>query len=140
MPEYSKEQLEALYKNLPKELQIAMYSEENAENIKRACENNGVSDADKIFNVAKNIGYVFLGLLPPDNLPLALQKDLQVQAEAAGQISGEIANSVFLPVKKTLEDLYGIKIEIPPARPAVNEKSENDQKIKGKDSYRETIQ
>lgn len=140
MPEYSKEQLKTLYENLPKELQTAMYSEKNAENIKRACENSGVSGPDEIFNAAKNIGYVFLGLLPPDNLPLALQKDLQIEAGVAGQISGEIANSIFLPVKKTLENLYGIKIEIQPLKPAANINIEKGQEIKGKDGYREAIQ
>jgi len=63
MPDYPKEQLRELYKDLPKDLQKATFSEEVATNIQEVCAENNITDDDVIFDITKNIGYVFLGLL-----------------------------------------------------------------------------
>jgi len=113
MPNYSKEQLWELYKNLPKDLQKAASSEENARNIHEICTKAGVTDEDAIFDVAKNTGYVFLGLLPPSEFSYILGKELELEKNKAELVASEITRFVFLPVRKSLEALY--KMEIRPS-------------------------
>lgn len=143
MPDYPKEQLWELYKNLPKDLQKAAFSEENARNIQEICAKNGVTDDDLIFDVAKNIGYVFLGLLPPNEFPDVLEKELKIEKKKVGQITSEITRFVFLPVKKSLEALYNIEIK-PGVEPKVSSLSPEaeppEKESKKKDKYREVIE
>lgn len=152
MPDYSPEQLQDIYKELPADLQEALFSEQNAKNIHDACAHNGVDDEDIIFDVAKNVGYVLLGLLPPSELEWVLKKDLEIEEEKAKIISGELHRFVFYPVRKTLEALYGIKIIFaqkpetvvpiePPLYPSPEgKKSRERNRSARKDVYRETIQ
>lgn len=138
MPDYPKEQLWQLYKNLPKDLQKAAFSEEVAGNIQEICTENEVTDDDTIFDVAKNIGYVFLGLLPPNEFQDVLEKELKIEKKKAEQIASGITRFVFLPVKKSLEALYKIEIK-PGIKPKVAPSPEKKIKAKPKkgDKYRE---
>ncbi len=110
MLDYPKEQLRQLYKNLPKDLQEAGFSKENAKNIHEICTKNGITDEGVIFDVAKNTGYVFLGLLPPNEFSYILEKDLELEKSKAELIASEITRFVFLPVRSSLEALYKMKI------------------------------
>jgi hypothetical protein len=143
MPDYPKEQLWELYKNLPEDLQKAAFSEENARNIQEICTKNGVTDDDLIFDVAKNIGYVFLGLLPPNEFSDVLEKELEIEKNKAGKITSEITRFVFLPVKKSLEALYKMEIK-PGIEPKVSslspEAESSEKKYKKGDKYREVIE
>ncbi|MBZ9578160.1 hypothetical protein KJA13_04025 [Patescibacteria group bacterium] len=143
MPDYPKEQLWELYKNLPKDLQKAAFSKEVAANIQEICSKNEITDDDLIFDIAKNIGYVFLGLLPPNEFSDVLEKELKIEKSKAGQIASEITRFVFLPVKKSLEALYKIKIK-PGVKPKVTslppETELPKKKPKKGDKYRETIE
>lgn len=143
MPDYPKEQLWELYKNLPKDLQKAAFSEEVAANIQEICTKNEVTDDDLIFDIAKNIGYVFLGLLPPNEFSDVLKKELKIEKSKAEQIASEITRFVFLPVKKSLEALYKIKIK-PGVKPKVTSlppKTELPKKKPKKgDKYREATE
>lgn len=112
MPEYSQEQLLELYNALPKELQEALFSEQNARNIHEICIKNNVKDEDKIFGVSQNVGYVLLGLLPPSELRRVLEKDLGIDSILAQLISEEIARFILYPLRKLLEPLYETKITI----------------------------
>jgi len=137
MPDYPKEQLRELYKDLPKDLQRATFSEEVAANIQKVCKENNITDDDVIFNITKNIGYVFLGLLAPNEFLGVLEKGLKIEKKKAEQISSEITRLVFLPIKKSLEALYQIKIKVvskPKGQPEAKAK-----KPKRIDRYRETI-
>ena len=78
MPDYPKEQLWGLYKAIPEDLQKATFSEEVANNIQEICTENNIADDDTIFEIAKNIGYVFLGLLPPNEFADVLEKELKI--------------------------------------------------------------
>jgi len=140
MPDYPKEQLWELYKNLPKDLQKTTFSKEVAANIQEICTKNEVTDDDLIFDITKNIGYVFLGLLPPNELSDVLEKELKIEKSKAEQIASEITRFVFLPVKKSLEALYKIEIK-PGVKPKVTSlPSETElpkKKPKKGDKYRE---
>lgn len=142
MPDYPKDQLWQLYKELPKDLQEAGFSEKVTQNIHEICAKNDISDEDIIFDVIKNVGYVFLGLLPPNELQDILEYELKIEKVKAEKIANEISRFVFLPLKKSLEALYKIKIKPgikPTIDPSVKEIFE-EEKPKKKDTYREPIE
>lgn len=141
MPNYPKEQLWELYKNLPKDLQEAAFSEEVANNIQEICTENGITDDDTIFEIAKNIGYVFLGLLPPNEFADVLERELKIKKDKAAEIASRVNRFIFLLVRESLEALY--KIEIEPglkSKIAAPLKEKVEEKPKRKDKYRELIE
>ena len=141
MPDYPKEQLWELYKNLPKELQKATFSEEVANNIQEVCTENGIADDDTIFEIAKNIGYVFLGLLPPNEFANVLEKELKIKKGKASEIASKVNRFIFLPVRESLEALY--KIENEPglkSKATTLPKEKVEEKPKKKDKYLEPIE
>ncbi len=125
MADYPKEQLQELYKYLPEDLQKAFFSEEIGGKIKEICLKNETDNEDIVFEVTKNIGYVFLGLLPPNELQASLEKELKLKN--AENITSEITEAIFLPLKNSLEKLYNMKIEV----------KKVEKKIKKLDRYRE---
>ena len=141
MPNYPKEQLWELYKNLPEDLKKATFSEEVANNISEICKENGITGDDVIFEIAKNIGYVFLGLLPPNELENVLEKELKIKKDKVAEIASKINRFVFLPVRESLEALYkieiepGLKIEV-----KTQPKEKVEKKPKKKDKYLESIE
>ncbi len=110
MPNYPQEQLSQLYEKLPQELQDAIFSEENGQNIQDICKKNGVNNEDQVLDTIRNTAYVLMGLLPPNELADVLEKEVNIEGKVAQQISREIKRFVFYPVKKTLEALYGTTI------------------------------
>lgn len=144
MPNYTKKQILELYNALPEDLKGAASSRENSRNIQEICEKNEIADRDTIFEIIKNTGYVFLGLLPPNEFSYILQKELKIKKDRADQISSEIIRFVFLPVKTSLETLYGIKIK-PSVKPGTDIATPTEapvrkkQKPKKSDVYREPI-
>jgi len=143
MPNYPKEQLWELYKDLPKDLQKATFSKEVAANIQEVCKENGITDDDVIFDITKNIGYVFLGLLSPNEFSDVLEKELKLNKKIAEQVTSEITRFVFLPVRKSLEALYQIKIKASSKLKKEDEPMADQpkaEKPKRKDRYREIIE
>lgn len=148
MPNYPKEQLWELYENLPKELQEAVFSPENADKIYDICTRNGVSKENIISEIAKYTGYVLLGVLPPDELLQTFKTELELEEKSVKQIVWEISRFIFLPIKNSLELLY--KVEITPSikpeegveiKPLSKEEiKEKTIKTRKKDVYRETIE
>ena len=142
MPDYPKEQLWELYKKLPEDLKKAAFSEEVANNIAEICKENGITDDDIVFRIAKNIGYVFLGLLPPNEFVGVLKKEMKIEEDRAAEIFSKVNRFIFLPVRQSLEGLY--KIEIKPelkSRPKIASPAEAPKKIiKKKDKYLEPIE
>jgi len=137
MLNYSKEELWGLYKQVPKELQRATFSEEIGQNIRDICNNHDISDEDLIISVIKSVGYVFLGLLSPAKYSDTLQKELNLPKEKADKITDDITGIVFLPLKKTLDPLYQIDLTAPKNSSLIKT---SDNKIRKKDSYREPIE
>jgi len=111
MIEYSQEQLRELYQNLPKELQDALYSQENAKKINEICKKNNITDEKAVFDVAKITGYVLFGLLSPDNLETLFENDLKIEKNASEIVASEITKHVFMPIKNILEPLYKTELK-----------------------------
>lgn len=100
---YNREQLWKLYKELPEDLQEALFSEETTNTISDICEKNNINDSRKITEI---IGLVLLGLLPPSELEKTLKKDLSLSAEKSKKVFGEINSFLLYPLKNVLTDLY----------------------------------
>jgi len=103
LKEYTREQLQKLYKELPEELQDAIYSEKTADSIYDICERNDIEEKSI---VAKLVGRVFLGLIPPDEFQQILTKELKIGELVAKEVTREITRFIFYPVKPLLEQLH----------------------------------
>ena len=140
--EYTREELWKLYQKLPEELKEAIFSEETAENIWNICERNNV---EKISSVAKYVGNVLVGVLPPEDFQETLEKELKIKKEVAKKVAQEINRFIFFPVRPALEQLYKAEItplEKTPEKPTEQEKIEEEKpKTPPKpDIYREPIE
>lgn len=122
-----------MYEQLPEDLKKATFSEEVGQIIQDVCDKNGITDDGLIFNITKNVGYVFLGLLSPEEFPDVLEKELKIEKKQAEKINFQITTKVFIPLKNSLEKLYGQKLEIKP-------EEEIKKIIKKEDAYRENIE
>jgi len=105
LKEYTPEQFWKLYEKLPQDLQDAIFSEETANNIYTICDRYQI---DEIPKVAKIVGFILLGVLPPDELYETLVKELYIEPEVAKKATREIIRFILYPVRKSLEGLYGI--------------------------------
>ena len=108
--EYPKEQVWKIYEQLPDELKDAIFSEETAENISNVCAKNGVTDPEKVSEIARLAGNVLLGLFPPDEFQDALEQELKLEKDIAKKISFGIQRFIFYPVKTSLSALYQMDI------------------------------
>jgi len=136
MLDYPPEQLKKLYEKLPEKLKEAVFSKAIAANISDVSEQNNL-EKEKSLKLAKYVGYVFLGILPPDELESVLIKDLAIDNNWSKKISDEIKQIVFSPLKKDLETLYG-SFNVPESSPKPApfvKKGKLD-----KDTYREPIE
>jgi len=136
MEEYSKEQLWELYEQLPEDLQKAVFSEETGSKIENILKANNIKNPKKSLNIIKNIGYVFLGLLPPNELKEnVLKKDFKIKDSDAENIFSAINNEIFLELRKSLEALYGIKL-----KEKKSSAIKNNNKPSKRDGYREPLE
>jgi len=116
--EITREQFWEIYKNLPKELQDAIFSEKTADIISTACSNSGVKDG-RTPAIAKQVGNVLLGKLPIHEFKLTLDLDIDLEPSQAQNIYSVINSQVFEPVKPQLQEIsapgWKPKIEDAPA-------------------------
>jgi len=110
---YTNKESWKLFEKLPEELQEVIFSVETANNIWNICERNRV---DEISKVAKYVGNVLLGVLPPDEFQETLEKEMGIEKDLAKKVAQEINRFIFYPVKPLLEELYKTEIA-PPAKP-----------------------
>jgi len=135
MPDYSKKQLQELYEQLPEDLRKAVFSEQIGEKIQNILNKNNLKDQEKFLNIMKNVGYVFLGLLAPEEFKKnILKKDLKIKEADAENIFSAINSEIFLNLKDSLEALYGIKL-----KEGKNLAEKNNSNPPRKDKYKEPI-
>ena len=125
MAEYSKEQLWELYEQLPENLKQAVFSVEIGELIKKICDESDLKDSYS--TVLKQVGYVFLGILSPNEFKETLENPIAFT---------RINNEVFLNFKNDLDLLYETDIE------RIEEQKKNPivKKGTGSDKYLEPIE
>ena len=103
MEKLSQDELWAIYETLPASLKEAIFSEDTADAIMNICRLYDIKETPK---VAKIVGNVLMGLLPPDMLKTALVAEAGVSQETAKKASMEIEHFILNPVKKDLDNLY----------------------------------
>jgi hypothetical protein len=138
--EYTKEELWKIIEKLPDELKEVIFSEKTAEDIFNICTRNRIED-ERMSKVAKYVGRVLMGLLPPSEFENTLEKEVGIEKEAAKNIRREVEIIIFYPVRKQLEEIYKIEIS-PPTKPKITppptfEKKPTPPK---RDIYREPIE
>jgi hypothetical protein len=151
--EYPPEEIRKLLAKLPEDVKEVLFAEETSDAIYGSCKRNGVLE-EKAMEVSKYVGYVLVGLLPPNEFQETLEKELGIETEKAKMITREITRYVFFPVKASLEELYKIEITpagartVPPPSPAPPKPVEKPTEIPEKkppekpvtDIYREPIE
>jgi hypothetical protein len=137
--QYTREELWKLYEKLPEELKKAFFSDEITAEIENIGRRYKIEER-KVAAIADQIGYVFLGLLPPDEFQEVLIKGINLDGETAKKVAREINRYVFFPVKANLEELYGKEL-ISVAKPSkitppLGEKPKTEER---EDVYREPL-
>ncbi|MCX6738216.1 MAG: hypothetical protein NTY11_02280 [Candidatus Parcubacteria bacterium] len=103
MEELSRDELWAIYNTLPDTLKDAIFSEDTAEAIFNICK---LYEINKNSEVAKIIGKILMGLLPPEFLKDTLQEELGISEDIAKKATMELEHFILNPVKKDLDVLY----------------------------------
>jgi len=136
MEELSRDELWAIYNTLPATLKDAIFSEDTADAIFNICK---LYEIDKNSEVAKIIGRILMGLLPPEFLRDTLQEEIGLKEDIAKKTTMELEHFILNPVKKELDALYE-EIEGKEEKPVGDTKEQPTEEPKKEDSYREPIQ
>jgi len=149
MNKLSKDEAWKIYETLPKNLQLAIFSEETANSILSACQRNGLID-QQTSQVAELIGYSLMGLLPLENLTNEIITTTGIEQNKAQQTYNELNRLVFSPIKDSLQEIYNLKTtnqkaenpKVPTAQPKEETPPLPDQKNQpaGPDTYREPVE
>lgn len=140
MQQYSKEEIRKIFDELPKELRGAVLSPDTADSIHKIADRNGIKEND-IPDFATLVGDVLMGLLPPDDLPKALSKELNINKEKGNKISQEVTRLILHSVESHLTALYN-KTPKPADRNEIKKEPPVAKKTEGpqKDTYREQFE
>lgn len=146
MKQYTEEELSSIYEKLPEKLKEALFSTATSRNILNSCKRNDIPD-EKIGDVAEVIGYVLLGLLPPEELEVSISQKTGIASEVSKDIVREITRFILFPLKDDLIELYSMTDR--KERGTEIEKNIEETKVKKieevpvtdiNDSYREPIE
>ncbi len=136
MEELSRDELWAIYNTLPDALKDAIFSEDTAEAIFNICK---LYEIDKNSEVAKIVGKILMGLLPPEFLKDTLQEKTGISEDIAKKATMEIEHFILNPVKKELDALYE-EIEGKKEESAGDTKEQSAEEPKKEDTYREPLE
>jgi len=144
---YPKEKLQEIYESIPQDLKEALFSQETADTINDICLENNLEEK-QISKIIEYVGYVFLGLLSPNDFEKTIKEKLIIKDDLAQKISRQITRLVFLPLKTSLELIHKTEIKLPPGiaeeKLPAEEEFPKEEKISsgkgGKDTYRELIE
>jgi len=144
MAGYNREQLWKLYANLPEDLKEIMFNEKTADTIYNICAKNGVEETIAA-QVVEYVGWVLLGLLPPDELKETIEKEAGIENSISKEIASEINRFVFMPVRESLNKLYQNEVVSLGKTVELEKKKEKPvlkqvKKLKRKDIYKEKIE
>lgn len=145
--EYTRDQYWDLFEKLPDELQAVILAEETSNDMHAICKRNDVS-LSFVSEVSRRAGRVLMGVLAPEELPNALEKEVGLSKAKAKKVAQEIYRHIFFPVRGILAELYQKDLGPAPAAgvgkgPAKRERVESapaKPKLSKPDSYREPIE
>ncbi|MEA3453210.1 MAG: hypothetical protein U9Q96_02675 [Patescibacteria group bacterium] len=131
MEKISQDKFWAIYETLPNSLKDVIFSEDTADAIWNICKLNDIENAS---SVAKIVGRVLMGLLPPKMLIAMLQDELSMSDDVSKKIGMEIEHFIFNAIKKELDALYEENGNTEEEK--IEKKINNSEKS---DSYRESL-
>ncbi len=122
--DFPKEKLQEIYEILPEDLKEAIFSEEISATINDIGVENSLNEKQNS-KLIEYVGYVFLGLLSPNDFEKNIKEKLFLTEALAHRIYQQIVRTVFIPLKTSLELIHKTQINMPSA---VKEKEEKEQK------------
>jgi len=105
--QHTKDELWKLFDRLPEELKEAVFSQETADHIFSICERY---DVDNVSEVARHVGLVLMGVLMPNELMVALTKEVGLKKPVAEKVAQEINRFIFYPVQSALKQLHRVEV------------------------------
>jgi hypothetical protein len=131
--ELTKEQRWEIFNSLPEKLKDAVFSQDTADAIWNICELHNI---DEMSTIAKIVGRVLMGLLPPQKVAETIRKNLPTIDESmSNTLSIEIQHYILDSVMEDITTLY-----IPEKVDKLNtQESKTEIKDESKDLYREKI-
>jgi len=109
--QYKQEEIWRMYERLPEELKDMFFSESASNDLVSICNRYGITEDEKIDEIGKYVGWVLLGLLPPEDLEEALEKEIGLGIYESKKIAQEVDRFIFQPVRSSLEGLYKKEIK-----------------------------
>ena len=137
LEDFSKEKLQEIYEILPEDLKQALFSQDIADTINDIGIENNLTEK-QIYKLIEYVGYVFLGLLSPNDFEKKIKEKLFIAEESARQINWQIVGAVFIPLKNSLELIYETKIAIP-TRPNISSGTKDEKQEKEVIQKQQTI-
>lgn len=141
--EYTSEQIQKLYQNLPEDLREAIFSLETADVIYNTCKTYGLTQG-QAGKISDAVGEVLAGLLLPLEFPKTIKKETNLPEVLVRVITQEINRFIFYPVKQSLGELQ--TMEITPSEKPTEPKEvapkppEKPPTSSGQDVYRESVE
>src|SRR3989339_971353 len=108
MKNFTEEQIEIMYKNLPNDLKTVFFSANKDETIESIGRKHNLT-IDKIGDLANETGMVMLGVTHPNEFIGNLTERLEVDKEKARAIAQEINEQVFKKVRESLRKIHNMR-------------------------------
>lgn len=105
--EYSIEQLEEAFNNLPEDIKDAIQSSDLLKDVQLVGYGNKLH-IDQIGALGEEVGYVLLGLTKINNFLPRVEKRLQLSPGLAANIVSDINTRIFAPMKESLRKVHHI--------------------------------
>jgi len=105
--EYEYEELKKKYDALPDDIREAMSSVDIAQSV----ENIGKSHSlhvDQIGQLMDEVSFIMLGLMHPSDFISNIQKSLEIDNQVAQEITKDINEKIFRPIKASLLSIHGV--------------------------------
>ena len=109
MPRIPIEKAEEQYKKLPAGLKDAIFSADIADKILASGRKNGLT-LEETGILGEETGYVILGLTHPEEFMSTLVRELKLEEDEAGNISHEINQEIFLPLRELFRKTHNFEI------------------------------
>jgi len=110
MKNFTEEQIETMYKNLPNDLKTVFFSANKDETIESIGRKHNLT-IDKIGDLANETGMVMLGVTHPNEFIGNLADRLEIDKEKARAIAQEINEQIFKKVRESLRKIHNMREE-----------------------------
>ncbi|HBB56708.1 TPA: hypothetical protein DEW47_03440 [Patescibacteria group bacterium] len=108
MKEYSDQEIENIYSNLPEDLRSAIFSIETDEEIVKIGKKYNLN-IDKIGNLGNETGMVMLGVTMSSEFVSNLVKLLEIDKTKAGEIASDVNERIFKKVRDSLRRVHNLR-------------------------------